>query len=115
MLNGVNIRDMNGLEASTSQLPLIGFTVLWRPAGIRVGHSDLEQALQAAGFEKYLPDPPTPRIALRRALGEWIKAKQRAGRTLQLQLGDEDQEETGGGHRRTLIHVIDRAVSEHLV
>jgi hypothetical protein len=75
----MNIRDLNGLEASTSQLPLIGFTVLWRLAGIRVSHSDLEQALQAAGFEKYLPDPPTPRVALRRALGEWIKANNRPG------------------------------------
>jgi hypothetical protein len=82
---------------------------------IRVSHPDLEQALQSAGFEKYLPDPPTPRVALRRALSEWIKTKQRIARTLQLQLGDEDQDENGGGHRRTLIRVIDRAGSDHLV
>jgi hypothetical protein len=113
MLNGVDIRDLNGLEAATSQLPLIGFTVLWRLEGIRVDHSDLEQALQSAGFEKYLPDPPTPRVALRRALAEWTKTKQQNARTLQL--GDEDQEEHGGGRRRTLIRVIDRAGSEHLV
>jgi hypothetical protein len=115
MLNGVDIRDLNGLEAATSQLPLIGFTVLWRLEGIRVSHPDLEQALQSAGFEKYLPDPPTPRVALRRALAEWIKTKQRAARTLQLKFGDEDQDENGGGRRRTLIRVIDRAGSEHLV
>jgi hypothetical protein len=30
MLNGFDIRDMSGLEAATTQLPLIGFTVLWR-------------------------------------------------------------------------------------
>ena len=35
MFNGVDIRDLNGLEAATSQLPLIGFTVLWRLEGIR--------------------------------------------------------------------------------
>jgi hypothetical protein len=115
MLNGIHIRDLNGLEAATSQLPLIGFTVLWRLEGIRVSHSDLEQALLVTGFEKYLPDPPTPRVALRRALAEWIKTKQRTARTLQLQLGDEDQEENGGGRRQTLIRVIDRAGSEHLV
>src|SRR5262249_38696533 len=103
MHNDVNIRDLNGLEAATSQLPLIGFTVLWRLEGIRVSHPDLEQALQSAGFEKYLPDPPTPRVALRRALAEWIKTKQRTARTLQLQLGDEDREENGGGPRRTPI------------
>ena len=114
MRNGVDIRDLKGLEAATSQLPLIGFTVLWRLEGISVSHPDLEQALQSAGFEKYLPDPPTPRVALRRALAEWIKTKQRTGRTLQLQLGDEDQEENGG-RRRTLFRVIDRAGSEHLV
>ena len=114
MRNGVDIRDLKGLEAATSQLPLIGFTVLWRLEGISVSHPDLEQALQSAGFEKYLPDPPTPRVALRRALAEWIKTKQRTARSLQLQLGDEDQEENGG-RRRTLIRVIDRAGSEHLV
>src|SRR5262245_540822 len=114
MRNGVDIRDLNGLEAATSQLPLIGFTVLWRLEGIRVSHPDLEQALQSAGFEKYLPDPPSPRVALRRALAEWIKTKQRTARNLQL-LGDEDQEENGGDRRRTLIRVIDRAGSEHLV
>jgi hypothetical protein len=74
MRNGVDIRDLNGLEAATSLLPLIGFTVLWRLEGIRVSHPDLEQALQSAGFEKYLPDPPTRRVALRRALAEWIKS-----------------------------------------
>ena len=115
MLNGVDIRDLNGLEAATSQLPLIGFTVLWRLEGIRVSHPDLEQALQSAGFEKYLPDPPTPRVALRRALAEWIKTKQRSARTLQLQLSDKDQDENGVGSRRTLIRVIDRVGSDHLV
>ena len=115
MRNGVDIRDLNGLEAATSQLPLIGFTVLWRLEGIRVSHPDLGQALQASGFEKYLPDPPTPRVALRRALAEWIKTKQQTARTLLLQMCDEDQDKNGGGRRRTLIRVIDRAGSEHLV
>src|SRR5215470_5512120 len=115
MRNGVDIRDLNGLEAATSQLPLIGFTVLWRLERIRVSHPDLEQALRVAGFEKYMPDPPTPRVALRRALAEWIKTKQRNARSLQLQLGDEDQEQNGDGRRRTLIRVIDRAGSERLV
>src|SRR5215510_8756441 len=115
MGNGVNIRDLSGLEASISQFPLVGFTVLWRLAGIRVGHLDLEQALQATGFEKYLPDPPTPRVALRRALAEWIKAKQQIARSLQRQKDDEEDEANGGVRRRTLIRVINRAGSEHLV
>ncbi len=115
MRNGVHIRDLNGVEASTSQFPLIGYTVFWRLAGIRVSHPDLERALQATGFEKYLPDPPTPRVALRRALAEWIRAKQRIARDLQLQQNGEDQNEDDGGRRRTLIRVINRAGSEHLV
>src|SRR5215475_6978341 len=115
MYNGVNIRDLNGVETSNSQFPLIGYTVFWRLAGIRVSHPDLERALQATGFDKYLPDPPTPRVALRRALAEWIRAKQRIARSLQLQQDDEDHDENGGGHRRTMIRVINRAGSEHLV
>jgi uncharacterized protein DUF6744 len=115
MLNSVNIRDLNGVEASTSQFPLIGYTVFWRLPGIRVSHPDLEQALQATGFDKYLPDPPTPRVALRRALAEWIKTKHRISRNLQLQQDDEDQDRNGGGRRRTLIRVINCAGSEHLV
>ena len=115
MRNGVDIRDLNSLESATSQLPLIGFTVLWRLEGIRVSHPDLEQALQSVGFEKYLPDPPTPRVALRRALAEWIRAKQRIARSLQFQQDDEDHDENGGGRRRTLIRIINRAGSEHLV
>lgn len=30
MLNGFDISDLNGPDAATTQLPLIGFTVLWR-------------------------------------------------------------------------------------
>jgi len=115
MHNGINIRDLNGVESSVSQFPLIGYTVFWRLAGIRVSHPDLDRALQATGFDKYLPDPPTPRVALRRALAEWIRAKQRIARGLQLQRDDEEQDENGGGHKRTLIRVINRAGSEHLV
>src|SRR5215510_14245004 len=94
MLNGVNIRDLNGVETSASQLPLVGYTVFWRLTGIRVSHPDLEQSLKAIGFEKYLPDPPTPRVALRRALAEWIRAKQQIARSLQRQKDDEEDEGT---------------------
>src|SRR6266508_4390798 len=115
MRANLSMSDLRIVEESTSQLPLVGFTVFWRLAGIRVSHPDLEQALQSTGFDKYLPDPPTPRVALRRALAEWIRAKQRIARSLQLQQDDEDHDENGGGHRRTMIRVINRAGSEHLV
>jgi len=115
MRKGMKIRDLNGVEASTSQFPLVGYTVFWRLAGIRVSHPDLGQALQTAGFDKYMPDPPTPRVALRRALAEWIKAKQRIARNLQLQQDDDEQEKNDAGRQRTLIRVINRAGGEHLV
>jgi hypothetical protein len=41
--------------------------------------------------------------------------KQRIARSLQLQQDDEDHDENGDGRRRTLIRVINRAGSEHLV
>jgi hypothetical protein len=115
MRNEVNIRDLDGVEASTYQFPLLGYSVFWRLAGIRVSHPELERALRAAAFDKHLPDPPTPRVALRRALAEWIRAKQRIARDLRIQQADEDGDENGGGQRRTLIRVINRAGSEHLV
>src|SRR6266508_46428 len=115
MRANLSMSDLRIVEESTSQLPLVGFTVFWRLAGIRVSHPDLEQALQSTGFDKYLPDPPTPRVALRRALAEWIKMKRRITRNLQLRQGGEEQDENDGGRRRTLIRVINRAGSEHLV
>jgi Family of unknown function (DUF6744) len=114
MRNGLNISDLNSVEASTSQFPLVGYTVLWRLAGIRVSHPDLERALQTAGFEKYLPDLPTPRVALRRALAEWIRAKKRIARNYQIQQDNDDLDENSG-RQRTLIRVINRAGCEHLV
>jgi hypothetical protein len=93
----------------------LGYTVFWRLSGIRVSHPDLERALQSTGFDKYLLVPSTPRVALRRALAEWIRAKQRIARTLQLQQDDEDQDMNDGRRSRTLIRIINRAGSEHLV
>jgi hypothetical protein len=65
------------VEESISQFPTVGYKVFWRLAGIRVSHPEQERALQIAGIDKYLHDPPTPRATLRRALAEWINARQR--------------------------------------
>lgn len=111
----MSIRDLKGVETSTSQLPLIGYTVLWRLAGIRVSQPNLEQALQAAGFSKYLPSPPTPRVALHRALTEWIRTKRERMKNSAPELDDEGTDEGNPRQRRTLIRVINRARSEHVV
>ena len=103
--------DLKAVESSTEQIPIVGHTVLWRLHGLRVQHIALRDALDWAGFLEFLPDPPTPRKALRRALEAWVAARAQqaqATRTLQKQTqADEDQ--------RTLIRVINRAGSDHLV
>lgn len=103
--------DLKAVESSTEQIPIVGHTVLWRLHGLRVQHVTLRDALDRAGFLEFLPDPPTPRKALRRALEAWVAARAQeahAARILQQQANaDEDQ--------RTLIRVINRAGSDHLV
>jgi len=111
----MSFRDLRSVEASTSNLPLLGYTVLWRLAGIRVSQPNLEQALQGAGFSKYLPSPPTPRVALHRALTEWIRVKREAMNNSAPEPEDEETEESNPRQRRTLIRVINRARSEHVV
>jgi hypothetical protein len=112
-----NIRDLNSVESSTAQFPLIGYTVFWRLAGIRVSHPDLERALLTTSFSDHLPDPPSPRVALRRALEAWVKDKQRAMQSAHAApLSDEEPtEDESASNQRTLIRVINRAGSEHLV
>jgi hypothetical protein len=118
MSTALQIHDLSTLEASTAQLPLVGYTVFWRLAGLRVTHAALAQALQHAGFAPYLPDPPTPRVALRRALAAWLRtqqltrqaARRAAPATLPVLAEPEDE-----GQRRTLIRVINRAGDAHLV
>lgn len=122
MRDHLTLNSLNSVEASTAQLPLAGYTVFWRLAGIRVNHPDLERALQATGFISYLPDPPTPRVALRRALECWLREKQqsaqaarRSPRAAYDRVEEESQDEESARQRRTLIRVINRAGSEHLV
>jgi hypothetical protein len=103
--------DLKAIESSTEQIPIVGHTVLWRLHGLRVRHAALKGALDQAGFLEFLPDPPTPRKALRRALEAWVAARAQqahATRTLQTQINADEEQ-------RTLIRVINRAGSDHLV
>ena len=72
------IYNLAAVEASTEQVPVVGYTVLWRLHGLRVKHDQLKGALDRAGFLEFLPDPPTPRKSLRRALQAWVVARARA-------------------------------------
>jgi hypothetical protein len=58
--------------------------VLWRLHGLRVKHDQLKDALDRAGFLDFLPDPPTPRKSLRRALQAWVVARARAAQVQQV-------------------------------
>ena len=69
------IYNLAAVEASTEQVPVVGYTVLWRLHGLRVKHDQLKDALDRAGFLDFLPDPPTPRKSLRRALQAWVVAR----------------------------------------
>jgi hypothetical protein len=105
MNNKISFRDLSSVQASSEKMPLVGFTVFWRLAGIRVNRNELAQALDQAGLGEFLPKAPTPRVALRRALEQWIADKK--GFTASDKSPDEGE--------RTLIRVINRAGSEHLV
>jgi len=111
MSTNVSINDLTSIEASTTQLPLVGYSVFWRVHGIRVKHHELEHALDAAGLKDFLPDPPTPRKALRRALEAWIAAKEREAYLHPTPNRTNDPDEK----KRTLIRVINRAGNENLV
>jgi hypothetical protein len=108
MSQPISFTDLKMIEASTEQIPIVGHTVLWRLHGLRVCHAALKSALACAGFLEFLPDPPTPRKALRRALEAWIVTRAQS-RQAASQPANPDEE------RRTLVRVINRAGSEHLV
>jgi len=105
------IYNLTAVEASTEQVPVVGITVLWRLHGLRVKHDRLKDALDRAGFLEFLPDPPTPRKSLRRALQAWVVARARAAQAQQVIAQQTNPDEA----KRTLIRVINRAGSEHIV
>ena len=105
--------SFSDVERSTANLPLIGYTVFWRLAGIRVPHTELAVAIDAADFSAFLPDPPSPRKALRRAIDAWLSARAVVGSGPALADDEEDEDDddegpTTGGHvqQRALVRLI---------
>jgi hypothetical protein len=105
--------SLSDIERSTANLPLIGYTAFWRLAGIRVQHTELAAAVAAAGFPGFLPDPPSPRTALRRAIEAWIsvRAIERSGAPLAPdgeEEGEDDEARATGGRvqERALVRPI---------
>ena len=81
------------LQVSTTSLPIMGYAVFWRLTGVRVAHSDLQLALVEAGLLPFLPEPPTPRTALRRALVEMDDDRASRGQAPVLATGSDDVNE----------------------
>ena len=108
--------NLQAVQTSVEKMPLVGFTVFWRLAGIRVTHDQLTAALDQASLREFLPKPPTPRIALRRALERWIADRKRQMNHGQGNVGEEDDDSfVNQETQRTLIRVINRAGNKHLV
>lgn len=110
--------NLTTVQAVNQRVPLVGFTVFWRLAGLRVQRDQLALALDQTGWRAFLPDPPSPRVALRRALQRWIAARQatlNAMRTIVLEEDEADESADSSTPQRTLIRVINRPGSEHLV
>lgn len=97
-------------------IPLLGHTVAWRFSGIEIQHADLSQRLTSAGFGAYIPDKPTPRKALRRAILEWSAARAAAGHGPAVKSGLADVADEGGGKaQRALIRVINSKTTDFMV
>src|SRR5690606_16474764 len=83
-------------STSHPSLPVLGYTVWWSLAGIRVRHDALAAALDSHGFRAFLPPPPSDHIALRRALTALLRGN--PGRSA----SDEDEAETSRAFLRTI-------------
>lgn len=116
MKNHRRFTNLRAVQTTVEKMPLVGFTVFWRLAGIRTSHDDLSRALAQADLLQFLPKTPTPRIALRRALERWMADRKRAANLVSSQSAEEECElgEVDEA-QRTLIRVINRTGSEHVV
>lgn len=67
------------LEESVGNLPVLGYSVQWNLSHVETEHTDLVNALLAAGFNTADPERPSPTIALRRAIIKWVQNRAVAG------------------------------------
>ena len=88
------------------QLPILGHLIWYGLAGVRVDRARLLHLLQQHSFQGYAPEPPTDKLALQRALREWIRLR---GVT-QRNAGDEDETAT-----RALIRPINKRRATYAV
>lgn len=92
---------LESVEEAHQNHALVGYSVHWRLGGIRVAQDELQTILETHGLGQFLPDPPRPRKALRRAILAWLR--ERAGTPAshvedEMEAVEDAQDEQGGNH-----------------
>lgn len=99
---------MQELQHDYEQLPILGYLIWYGLAGIRTDRTTLLHLLTQHGFQGYAPEPPTDKLALQRALREWLRQR---GAT-QRNAGDDEDDETA---TRALIRPINKRRAKYAV
>ncbi len=95
------------LEHGYEQLPVLGHLIWYGLAGIKTDRTSLLHLLTKYGFQGHAPEPPTDKLALQRALREWLRQR---GAT-QRHAGDENDETA----TRALIRPINKRRAKYAV
>ncbi|MEP7190254.1 MAG: DUF6744 family protein, partial [Roseiflexaceae bacterium] len=98
---------MRELHHDYEQLPILGYLIWYGLAGIKTDRTTLLHLLTQHGFPGYAPEPPTDKLALQRALREWIKLR---GATQQSASDADDETAT-----RALIRPINKRRAKYSV
>ena len=99
---------MRELQHRYEQLPILGHIIWYGLTGIKTNRTTLLSLLKQHGFQGYAPEPPTDKLALQRALREWMKERGAAQRSMS---GDEDEETA----TRALIRPINKRRAKYAV
>src|SRR5947199_4941981 len=98
---------MQELHHDYESLPILGHLIWYGLAGVKTDRAMLLHLLTQQGFQGYAPEPPTDKLALQRALREWMKER---GAT-QYSASDEDDETD----TRALIRPINKRRAKYAV
>lgn len=65
----------NGLQEAANAHPVLGYTVCWNLTDMAVPHDQVVATLGRHNLEEFAPAPPSPKVALRRALAAMLRDK----------------------------------------
>lgn len=66
-------RQFAEIEAMTNAVPTLGWSVMWFMGGLEAEHGVLNTTMNAVGLGDFVPKPPSPRVALHRALTAMVR------------------------------------------